>query len=335
MTSPAISVVMAAYNAERFIAEAIESVRSQTRGDWELIILDDASSDQTAAIAQTFSSGDERIHLRRLQRLGSPARVRNAGISLARGELITFLDADDCLPPTALAEVSAPLDQDPALIAAYGFVACLDLDGRPTQGPGFRLRRNSQGEYALPKGYAHSWKRVALGQVESSVAIMVRADTLRALGGFCESLGAAEDLALRYALFLQKFDGIRAIPCVAYHYRLNPQSLTRQKPNADALLRNHLDAQDVLLNQPQTPAEVHLLASQALAKRYRYAASVILSQGHAGLARQTALKVFRDRRVHPLHAFKAFVPLALRSLLPGRWERAMKTLAIRLRDGAR
>ena len=92
---PLVSVVMPAYNAERYIGEAISSVLSQTYKNWELLILDDCSSDRTGEIAELFEKADPRIHLfRNSQNLGA-ARTRNRGLDLARGEWIALLDCDD------------------------------------------------------------------------------------------------------------------------------------------------------------------------------------------------------------------------------------------------
>lgn len=92
---PLVSVVMPAYNAEKYIDEAISSVISQTYTKWELLIIDDCSTDGTAKIAERFASQDSRIHLlRNLQNMGV-ARSRNRGINIARGEWIALLDSDD------------------------------------------------------------------------------------------------------------------------------------------------------------------------------------------------------------------------------------------------
>lgn len=90
-----VSVIMPAYNAEKYIEEAISSVVSQTYKNWELLILDDCSSDRTGEIAELFEKADPRIHLfRNSQNLGA-ARTRNRGLDLARGEWIALLDCDD------------------------------------------------------------------------------------------------------------------------------------------------------------------------------------------------------------------------------------------------
>jgi glycosyltransferase involved in cell wall biosynthesis len=96
---PLVSVIMPAYNAERYIDEAVQSVLQQTWQNWELIIVNDGSTDGTRSYldAQT----DPRIYLYHQENQGV-SQARNVGISVARGVFITFLDADDVVPPHSL-----------------------------------------------------------------------------------------------------------------------------------------------------------------------------------------------------------------------------------------
>jgi glycosyltransferase involved in cell wall biosynthesis len=94
--APVISVVLPAYNAAETIGRAIESVLAQSLADFELIVVDDCSADGTAGIVARFANMDDRVVLiRQASRAGSNA-ARNKGITSARSELISFLDADDC-----------------------------------------------------------------------------------------------------------------------------------------------------------------------------------------------------------------------------------------------
>lgn len=92
---PLVSIIMPAYNAEKYIAEAIESVIKQTYSNWELLITDDGSTDETFNIISSFQ--DNRIHVTQQNNSGVSV-ARNKGLSLAKGKYITFLDADDLLP---------------------------------------------------------------------------------------------------------------------------------------------------------------------------------------------------------------------------------------------
>lgn len=97
---PTVSVVMAAKNYARFLPAAVASVLAQTAPDWELIILDDGSTDDTPAAARPFLA-DRRVRYFRADKLGQP-RAKNLGIGLARGEFVAFLDADDAWLPAKL-----------------------------------------------------------------------------------------------------------------------------------------------------------------------------------------------------------------------------------------
>ncbi|MBM3978877.1 MAG: glycosyltransferase family 2 protein [Planctomycetes bacterium] len=98
--TPLVSVVMAAKNYARFIGEAIDSVRAQTLLNWELIVIDDGSSDDTPAAVRPYLT-DSRVRYFRSDRLGQP-RAKNLGIGFARAPLVAFLDADDAWEPTKL-----------------------------------------------------------------------------------------------------------------------------------------------------------------------------------------------------------------------------------------
>jgi teichuronic acid biosynthesis glycosyltransferase TuaG len=91
---PLVSIIMPAYNAEKYLAAAIQSALEQSYRRWELIVVDDGSTDHTAAIARDFAAADERIEYV-FQSNKKLAGARNTGIREARGELIAFLDSDD------------------------------------------------------------------------------------------------------------------------------------------------------------------------------------------------------------------------------------------------
>jgi glycosyltransferase involved in cell wall biosynthesis len=121
--SPAVSVVMIQHQAERFIDEAIASVRAQTIADWELLVVDDGSTDGSAAIVARHAADDPA----RLRALAHPGRgnrgmaaARNLGMAAARGRAIAFLDADDVWRPERLARHLAALEAHPAVDVVLG-----------------------------------------------------------------------------------------------------------------------------------------------------------------------------------------------------------------------
>lgn len=100
-----ISIIMPVYNKEKYIKKAIESILAQTFQDWELIIVDDGSSDSSYSISKTY--GDKRILVHH-QENGGVSRARNTGLDLARGEYITFIDADDYIADDYLEKMYRP-----------------------------------------------------------------------------------------------------------------------------------------------------------------------------------------------------------------------------------
>ena len=99
---PLVSVIMPAYNAEMFVEEAINSVLAQTLTDWELLVIDDCSTDGTARIVAEFAEKDSRIQLIRNESNMRVAKTRNKGLSLCKGQYVALLDSDDCYKPEML-----------------------------------------------------------------------------------------------------------------------------------------------------------------------------------------------------------------------------------------
>jgi succinoglycan biosynthesis protein ExoO len=117
-SAPEISVVMANYNGSRYLAAAIASLQSQTIESWELLLVDDASQDDSVLIATEFATGDARIHvIRQTTNLG-PAAARNRALKLARGKWIAVFDSDDVMLPNRLEALRDRAQNDKASIVA-------------------------------------------------------------------------------------------------------------------------------------------------------------------------------------------------------------------------
>lgn len=133
LSAPFVTVVLPSYNARACIMRALDSVRVQTFEDFEIVVIDDASTDGTVALVKQASRDEPRLRLIRLDRNSGPAHARNAGLTVAHGEWIALLDADDAWRPDRLArllEQSADSDAvfdnlagyDPAVPAETGVV---------------------------------------------------------------------------------------------------------------------------------------------------------------------------------------------------------------------
>ncbi len=102
MTAPLVSIITPAYNSGRFIDQTVASARNQTWTDWEMIIVDDGSSDDTAQRAKRATVADSRIRFLQAPSNGGVARARNIALREARGRYIAFLDSDDLWEPEKL-----------------------------------------------------------------------------------------------------------------------------------------------------------------------------------------------------------------------------------------
>ncbi|MBL7703090.1 MAG: glycosyltransferase family 2 protein [Ferruginibacter sp.] len=121
---PIVSIIMPTYNRAHLIAETIESIRSQTFTQWELLIMDDGSDDNTEEIIEHIK--DDRIQFYTGERTGHVSKLKNTAIKKARGELIAFIDSDDLWHPTKLEKQLAAMEQYPeagfCLTGGYTFI---------------------------------------------------------------------------------------------------------------------------------------------------------------------------------------------------------------------
>ncbi len=134
---PLVSVALAAFNAERFVGEALASLSAQTLPDLEVLVADDGSADRTAARVEEAARRDGRIRLLRLGRNRGQAAALNAAADEARGRYLAVMDADDLAPPDRLAGQVQVLERDPELILVGGAVQTFS-DGRSEPGAVWR-----------------------------------------------------------------------------------------------------------------------------------------------------------------------------------------------------
>jgi glycosyltransferase involved in cell wall biosynthesis len=157
-------------------------VRAQTLADWECIVVDDGSTDATAR--RTRGHGDARIRLYRQANQGVSA-ARNAGLALAEGAYVLFLDGDDRLHPRALQRLCAPLDARPDAVASYGTVWAIAEDGGAHPQKPLARRRFGSGDLLRP---------LLRGEVFFLMgSTLARTRDARALQGFRGDLRLSED----------------------------------------------------------------------------------------------------------------------------------------------
>ena len=123
-----VSVIVPVYNAARFLPDTLASVRAQTHGDWELLLVDDGSSDGSAPLMREAAAADPRVRVFFHARNRGVAAARNTGLSEARGTLVAFLDSDDLWEPDKLAQQVACLRAGDAALVCTRYVH-VDADG--------------------------------------------------------------------------------------------------------------------------------------------------------------------------------------------------------------
>ena len=188
--TPTVSVVMAAKNYARFLPMAVESVLAQTFGDWELLIIDDGSSDATPEAVRPYLC-DRRVKYFRSDRLGQP-RAKNLGIGLSRGEFVAFLDADDAWLPTKLAEQLAVFHANPHVGVVYCRRSLINENGEPLAASHPAKPRAAQpGGRVLPLIFVQNFVCFS--------SVVVRRSVFAHVGGF----DLQWDLAIDYDLWLR------------------------------------------------------------------------------------------------------------------------------------
>ncbi|TGL61147.1 glycosyltransferase family 2 protein [Leptospira jelokensis] len=124
MVQPKVSVIMPAYNAVAYLEESVKSLRDQSFQDWELLLVDDCSKDDTAKLAKKIAKEDTRIQFIQKEKNSGSADTRNKGIELAKGEFISFLDADDLWENDFLEKMISHMEKNnsPFSFASYRII---------------------------------------------------------------------------------------------------------------------------------------------------------------------------------------------------------------------
>jgi len=180
---PFITVVIPAFNHERFIAEAIESVLGQTIRDWELIVVDDGSTDGTANIVRQYE--DPRISLLRQSNSGAHAAL-NRGINEAKGHWIAFLNSDDRFRPDKLERHLQAHEADPHLEASASRVRYIGSSGAPVKGYSYYALRYRSMRRMARRAHSLFSSLVAENHLITTSSLFAKRDTLLEVGGFAD-----------------------------------------------------------------------------------------------------------------------------------------------------
>lgn len=208
---PLLSIITAAYNAESTLRETLDSVLRQTERDWELILVDDGSTDATIAIAREYADADPRI-IAISQANAGTAAARNVGAALARAPWVMSLDADDLLLDCAVGSQLEFIAGHPSYEAFTWGHSLLAEDGSLTQLPE---------EWGLGTAHEYSIMQVALARIVPCCSVWWSRDLFQRLGGYRVSFTEDYELILRAAL-----TGVRVFhnPQICELYRIRSES---------------------------------------------------------------------------------------------------------------
>ena len=216
-----VSVIIPAYNAERFLQMTLASAQAQTYEDLEIIVIDDGSTDATAAIAEAAAQVDRRVRVVRQENAGVAA-ARNRGLAEARGDYIAPLDADDEWHPQNVAlQIAALKAAGPEAAVSYAWYVLIDEHGRFRQ--------------VGPQNQFRSKKPVLSAQIEANFignasSTVIRRNAVEAVGGYDPTLRArdaegCEDWALYIAL-AERWNFV-VVPQYLVAYRRHATSMCR------------------------------------------------------------------------------------------------------------
>lgn len=188
---PRVSVIVPSYNYAHFLPHTLRNVQSQSCADWECIIVDDGSTDDTAQCAQSFAAADPRIRYVRQTNRGLSA-ARNTGLRHCRGDYVQFLDADDWIESHKLEKQADYLDRNPDADLVYGSMRFFP-DSDPTR----RLFRPHGGDTTMMPEISGPGESVLPVLIRENIMVvncpLIRRSAIEEVGFFDEELRSCED----------------------------------------------------------------------------------------------------------------------------------------------
>lgn len=209
---PKVTIVMPTYNRAELLKEAIKSILSQTFKDWQLVVIDDGSSDYTKEVVKRFAAQNPRIQYVHQNNQGvTQARART--VEFVTGEYVTFLDDDDLYYPNKLNDQVNFLDQHPEVGLVYSFLEMVDRDKKLIM--------------KWPYQQSCSFSELVKDNVIQPNAALLRSQCLKKLGSFCKDLKSADD----YEMWLRiaKHYPIAFLPVMVGCYRWHDSNMSYDK----------------------------------------------------------------------------------------------------------
>lgn len=217
---PKISVIITAYNLGKYLDDCLKSVQGQTSDEWECLIVNDCSTDDTYLIAERWQREDDRFfHIKTPENL-KLSGARNYGFSLLNGRYIIYLDADDMLAPTALETLSKALDENPGIHIAYGHLEVMDEDGS-------NRRRN---DWPFEQ---FSWHGQMAHLNQLSYCAMMRREVMENSGGYRRRDWRAEDASFWCNVTSKGYRAVKVTQEPTLIYRFRSDSKGAQEGHKD------------------------------------------------------------------------------------------------------
>lgn len=270
---PKVSVIIPTYNCKEYVTIATESVLAQTFKDYELIVVDDGSTDETSQVLEQYEDRITYIYQENRER----SAARNTGIRASSGEYLAFLDADDTWLPNKLEQQVTILDQDSDIVLTYCQALYIDSCGNPVQYLGKWATLDDQPNIVI----ADQSRELILGNavVGGGSTVMVRASLLTAIGLFDETLSYPEDWDLWARLSRQ--GPFAYIPKPLACYRVYGWDRILPIEASEQLVAQHLKViEKAVEHWHRKPDERNQLYAQATANIYIRAALANFQLGH-------------------------------------------------------
>jgi glycosyltransferase involved in cell wall biosynthesis len=308
--TPALSIVIPAYNVAPYVRQAVESALDQRFTDIEVIVVDDGSTDGTDAVLADIEQAraDPRLRIIRQPNAGLSG-ARNTGIAAARADLIGFLDGDDAWLPEKAARHVAAMRANPDIGLSFSHSAYMTEAGEPTE-------QMLLAEKSSPNLH----DMIRRNHVGNGSSAVVRRACLVATGPFNTDLRACEDYEMWCRMLNKTSCRAELVPAPLTLYRMRHASLSY-----DADKFTHQAEAAMLLLRAAMPLVPRRVFDEGQAQHYRIAAWKAATSGASGVSARLLLKalrmqpalLFRDRRL-AVNAVWLALPQTVRARLWGR-----------------
>jgi glycosyltransferase involved in cell wall biosynthesis len=278
---PTVTVLLAVFNGQTYLRSAIDSVLAQTYVDFELLVIDDGSTDGTLPILREFEKADPRVRPITRPNKGL-TNTLNEGLGLARGKYLARMDADDLCLPTRFEKQVAYLDAHPDCVLVGSRVLLIDPEGMPLKEMATETAHEQIDHAHLNRG----WPVV-------HPAVMMRLDAVQKAGGYRDEFNTLEDLDL--FLRLGEVGKLANLPDVLLHYRQHFASVTHSKEARQMAIRQSIYDQARVRRglPPDVPPAPTRTEPRKRFEQHRTWAWTALQNGHRNTARKHALTTLR------------------------------------------